>query len=68
MTEQKVDVNSDKINLIINCKNPTIGVQQLREDESYTLDVATDKAVLTANTVYGALRGIETFLQLVFIN
>lgn len=66
MTEQKVDVNSDKINLIINCKNLTNGVQQLREDESYTLDVATDKAVLEANTVYGALRGIETFLQLVF--
>jgi len=67
-TEQKIKTDTDKVNLVINCKNPIEGVQQLREDESYTLDVATDKAVLEANTVYGALRGIETFLQLVFIN
>jgi len=66
MTEQKVDINSNKVNLIINCKNPTNGIQQLKEDESYTLDVSPTKAVVEANTVYGALRGIETFLQLVF--
>jgi hexosaminidase len=39
---------------------PTLG-----EDESYTLDVAGDGAVLKAPTVAGGMHGIETFLQLV---
>jgi hexosaminidase len=37
----------------------------LGEDESYTLDVAADGAVVKAPTVDGAMHGIETFLQLV---
>ncbi|KAJ2163025.1 Glucosamine-6-phosphate isomerase (Glucosamine-6-phosphate deaminase) (GNPDA) (GlcN6P deaminase) [Coemansia sp. RSA 552] len=37
----------------------------METDESYTLDVPVDgKAILKANTVYGALHGIETFSQL----
>jgi hexosaminidase len=39
---------------------PTLG-----EDESYTLDIAPDSAVLKAPTVAGAMHGLETFLQLV---
>ena len=39
---------------------PTLG-----EDESYTLDVTPQGATLNAATVDGALRGIETFAQLV---
>jgi hexosaminidase len=39
---------------------PTLG-----EDESYTLDVAPEGATLKAATVVGALRGLETFAQLV---
>lgn len=38
--------------------------QQVREDESYQLAVTEQGAHLEANTVYGALRGMETFLQL----
>lgn len=40
---------------------------QLGTDESYTLTVPADgtSATLTAPTVYGALRGLETFSQLV---
>lgn len=41
-------------------RNPTLG-----ENESYVLDVATGGAQLQAPTITGALRGIETFAQLV---
>ncbi len=41
------------------------GVQGAIEDESYALVVTPQHARLTAQTPYGVLRGIETFLQLV---
>eukprot|EP00959_Pyramimonas_sp_CCMP1952_P349481 7322761-Pyramimonas_sp.AAC.1 len=34
-------------------------------DESYTLDIAAMAASLRAPSVWGALRGLETFAQLV---
>jgi hexosaminidase len=42
-------------------------VQELGEDESYELTVADSGAKLTAPTTLGALRGLQTFLQLVQI-
>src|SRR5437899_8383719 len=42
-------------------------VQKLGEDESYELTVAESDAKLTAPTTLGALRGMQTFLQLVQI-
>jgi hexosaminidase len=42
-------------------------VQKLGEDESYQLTVADSGASLTAPTVLGVLRGLQTFLQLVQI-
>jgi hexosaminidase len=35
------------------------------EDESYSLEINTEHASLSANTVVGAMRGMETFSQLV---
>ncbi|HET9410091.1 MAG TPA: beta-N-acetylhexosaminidase [Candidatus Sulfotelmatobacter sp.] len=40
-------------------------VQKLGEDESYELTVTASDAKLTAATPLGALRGFETFLQLI---
>lgn len=40
-------------------------VQSVAEDESYSIDVSAARATLQATTVVGALRGLETLLQLV---
>jgi hexosaminidase len=40
-------------------------IQTPAEDESYTLEVTTSGARLTANTTVGGLRGLETLLQLI---
>lgn len=50
--------------LVIDCKRPGRAVPSVEEDESYTLDVTDRQASLRAPTVVGALRGLETFLQL----
>lgn len=50
--------------LVIECQSAGQPVVALNEDESYTLGVANNGATLKAPTVLGALRGLETFLQL----
>jgi hexosaminidase len=49
--------------VVINCKGPGFTTPALGEDESYTLDAGA-QVVLNANTVAGALRGLETLRQL----
>lgn len=51
--------------LEIHVEGAAAAIPQVVEDESYSLDVTRDGARLHAATPYGALRGIETFLQLV---
>jgi len=51
--------------LAIRCGPAPAEVQRAVEDESYELVVSPDGATLTSPTPYGALRGVETFLQLV---
>jgi hexosaminidase len=51
--------------LIIHVRSAGQAVQTMTEDESYTLDVTPEQCTLEAATVVGALRGLETFLQLV---
>src|SRR5216684_4197840 len=51
--------------LAVTCRAPAPDWPALGEDESYTLDVGSGGARLTAPTTTGALRGFETFSQLI---
>jgi hexosaminidase len=51
--------------LVVRARGPGRAVPSVDEDESYSLEVSEGRAVLEAPTVVGALRGLETFLQLV---
>ncbi|MGH7494437.1 MAG: beta-N-acetylhexosaminidase [bacterium] len=48
--------------MTINCERA--GQVQFGEDESYTLTISSSQIVLSAKTDVGALRGLESFLQL----
>lgn len=50
--------------LVIETQAPGKAVPAVDEDESYSLTVSDKQAMLTAPTVVGAMRGLETFLQL----
>ena len=50
--------------LVIQCERAGEAVPSLNENESYSLEVTDRQARLAAPTVVGALRGLETFLQL----
>jgi hexosaminidase len=62
-TEPTTDANSAA--LVVECKGPGQAVPSVEEDETYSLEVTDRQAVLRAATVVGAMRGLETFLQLV---
>ena len=51
--------------LIVQCDGPGKDIPALGENESYRLDITSRQAILSAPTVIGALRGLETVLQLV---
>jgi len=54
--------------LVIQCERAGEAVQSIREDESYTLEVTPQQARIAARTPVGAMRGMETFLQLVSLD
>jgi hexosaminidase len=53
--------------LEINTDHESKAIQELGEDESYTLDVTPAGAKLHAANPLGSLRGLQTFLQLIAI-
>src|SRR5215813_8154544 len=53
-----------KAALVIHCDNPGQKVQELNEDESYSLEI-NSRATLNAPNPLGVLHGLQTFLQLV---
>jgi hexosaminidase len=60
-------VDDQLTTLIVHCEGPGLGkdVPVLHENESYRIDVTSRQALLSAPTVVGAIRGLETVLQLV---
>src|SRR5689334_14131251 len=50
--------------LIVQTQGPGKSVPGLGEDESYRIDITNRQAILSAPTVVGAIRGLETVLQL----
>ncbi len=56
--------NGGQARLLLNVKAAGFETPDLEEDESYSLEVSGDRAVLIASTVVGAIRGLETLLQL----
>lgn len=57
--------DSSRAALVIDVVGAGQKIQSVSEDESYSIDVTPTRAELRANTVVGALRGLETLLQLV---
>jgi hexosaminidase len=51
--------------LVVHCEHESKAVQELGEDESYSLEIGAAGAKLDAVTTLGILRGLQTFLQLV---
>ncbi len=61
-----VDLVTDEstATLVVQCERAGDRIPSLNENESYSLEVMDKQARLVAPTVVGALRGLETFLQL----
>ena len=50
---------------VVDCKACGSEIPKLGDDESYSLEVTPQQVTLKSNTVVGALRGLETVVQLV---
>ena len=57
-----------KATLVIRTDHASKEIQEVGEDESYTLEVTTTGAKLTAPTPLGTMHGLQTFLQLVDVS
>jgi hexosaminidase len=60
-----VSSDTSRATLLIDVAGPGEKVQSVNEDESYSMDISSSRVTMQANTVVGALRGLETLLQLV---
>ncbi|MGD8540045.1 MAG: family 20 glycosylhydrolase, partial [Candidatus Aminicenantes bacterium] len=61
----EVERDAARATLEIQCAGPGEKIQSIKENETYTLEVTSARALLKAPTPLGVLHGIETFLQLV---
>jgi hexosaminidase len=60
--------DATKATLVVHTDKASKEVQELGEDESYTLEVTPQGAKLNAANPLGILRGLQTFLQLVDVS
>lgn len=58
-------ISESEAALVIQCEGPGQAIPSVDENESYKLEVSNQQARLVAPTVVGALRGLETLLQLI---
>ncbi len=63
-TMSRADADPADATIVVEAVEPGAPVPVLSEDESYTIDAAGTQLRLRAPTVVGALRGLETVLQL----
>src|SRR6266699_6317884 len=61
-------VKAAKATLVVQTDHASKEIQEVGEDESYVLEMGANGAKLTAPTVLGTLRGLQTFLQLVDVS
>ena len=61
----KTSSDAAKATLVVHTDHASKEIQELGEDESYSLEVTTTGAKLNAQNPLGVLRGLQTFLQLV---
>ncbi|MEM7549468.1 MAG: family 20 glycosylhydrolase [Bacteroidota bacterium] len=59
--QEKVSISGSNPDFVINVSGE--GALELGTDESYILEVGSDRITLTAPTDFGAMRGMETLLQ-----
>ena len=57
--------NHTKSTLLVRAEHASKPIQDVNEDEGYTLDVSASGAKLTAPNALGVIHGLQTFLQLV---
>jgi hexosaminidase len=57
--------NHAKATLLVRAQHASKPIQDVNEDEGYTLDVSASGAKLTAPNALGVIHGLQTFLQLV---
>lgn len=59
-----IAVDDQMATLIVHAQGPGQEIPALNENESYRIDITRRQALLSAPTVVGAIRGLETVLQL----
>ena len=64
----KVKDSKELTSLVVSVEELDESHPQLSTDETYTLSISSSGVKLTAATVYGALKGLETFSQLVLFD
>jgi hexosaminidase len=62
--QREFSSDSANANLLIETKSTGSAIPQLGDDESYNLEINDRQAKISAPTTVGAMRGLETFLQL----